>query len=73
MPRKTLTVQLMHANAKTVRDLQWEIKRYDAMCSYISEVLAEGQEKADELTAEQSERLSELTENVLKGEPVSDD
>lgn len=66
-------IEVDPADAKSVRDLQWEVKRYEAMNSYISEVLRDGQEKVDELTAEQAERLSELNENMLKGEPVSDD
>lgn len=51
-----------------VRDLQWKISRYNAMLSYINEVLAAGVEASDAMTDEQAERLSELNENVLKGE-----
>jgi hypothetical protein len=59
-------------DAKAVRDLQWKVGRYNAMYSYINEVLADGQEKADLLTAEQAGRLSEIAENMVKDEQVTD-
>lgn len=65
-------IEVDPGDAKAVRDLQWQVSRYDAMCQYIDEVLSAGEEAEDALTAEQAERLSDLTENMLNSEPVDD-
>lgn len=51
-------------NAAAVRDLQWEVTRYDALCQFINEIVETARNASEDLTAEEGAAL----EQMLRGD-----
>lgn len=49
---------------EVIRDLQWQVTRYDALCQWIETIVESAQAATEDLTAEQAAAI----EQMLRGE-----
>ena len=63
-----MMVQGNFETIEQVRALQWEVRRYDALCQWISEIVDHGETVRESLTEEDDEML----EQILRGDTRKD-
>lgn len=47
-------------DAKTIRELQWQVTRYDDLCRWIKDIAEDARNKSEDITAEQAASLARL-------------